>query len=153
MVTAWRIVATRFAADAFSGEGAFVNGGRWNSPGVRMVYTAGSISLALLELLVHLRNTEALRSFSLCPVRIEESLISSLDRAGLPKDWRRSPAPVSLQALGDDWISSGASVVLRVPSAIVDDESNYLLNPEHPKFHRLEMGTPRPFDFDARLLG
>jgi RES domain-containing protein len=153
MVTVWRIVATRYAADAFSGEGAFVNGGRWNSPGVRMVYTAGSISLALLELLVHLRNTEVLRSFSLCPVSFEESLISSLDRADFPKDWRKSPAPASLQALGDDWIASGTSVVLRVPSAIVGDESNYLLNPEHPNFHRLQIGTPRPFDFDTRLLG
>lgn len=152
MITAWRIVATRFAADAFTGEGAFVNGGRWNSPGVRMVYTAGSTSLALLELLVHLRNTEALRAFSLCSVKFEERLVSSLDRATLPKDWRKSPAPVSLQALGDDWISSRASVVLRVPSAVVDDESNYLINPEHRDFRRLEISTPKPFDLDARLL-
>ena len=152
MVTAWRIVATRFVVDAFSGEGALINGGRWNSPGVRMVYTAGSISLALLELLVHLGNTEALRSYSLCSVKFEESLVSSLGRGSLPRGWRKSPAPESLQALGDDWISAGASVVLRVPSAIVDDEGNYLINPEHADFRRLKIGVPKPFDLDDRLL-
>ena len=71
----------------------------------------------------------------------------------MPKDWRESPAPASLQALGDDWISGGASVVLSVPSAIVDDESNYLLNPEHADFHRLKINTAKPFDLDARLVG
>jgi RES domain-containing protein len=152
MVTAWRIVATRFAPDAFSGEGAWRYGGRWNSVGVRVVYTAGSISLAVLELLVHLNDTDVLRSYSKCSVSFDESLITSLTLAKLPPKWRESPAPTVLQALGDEWISSRSSVVLKIPSAIIEDESNYLINPEHKDFGLLDLGAPEPFDLDARLL-
>ena len=151
MIRAWRIVKTRYSADAFSGEGARLYGGRWNSPGTSMVYTAGSTSLATLELLVHL-STSVLPLFSICPVDFDDSLVEILDAATLPRDWRQSPPPISLQTLGDDWISRGSSVVLRVPSAIIASESNYLLNPAHKDFKKLVMGSMEVFELDPRLI-
>ena len=152
MTRAWRIVKTRFSADAFSGEGARLYGGRWNSPGVAMVYTAGSISLATLELLVHLDATSALPSYSICPVDFDNALVESLHLVTLPSDWHQSPPSTSLQLIGDDWISRGSSVVLKVPSAVVQDENNYLINPAHKDFKKLVMGSMKPFQLDRRLM-
>lgn len=151
MTRAWRIIKSRFAADAFSGEGARLYGGRWNSTGIAIVYTAGSVSLATLELLVHLDNTSVLPSFSICPVDFDDSLVESLDLATLPRDWHQSPPPTSLQTIGDDWISRGSSVVLRVPSAVIKNENNYLINPEHTDFKKLVIGSMEAFKLDSRL--
>jgi RES domain-containing protein len=152
MSRAWRIVKTRVAADAFSGEGARLYGGRWNSSGVAMVYTAASISLATLELLVHLDNTSVLPSYSICPVDFDDSLVTILDPATLPSDWRQSPPPTSLQIIGDEWISRSSSVLLRVPSAVIENESNYLINPAHTDFKKLVIGAMEAFKLDPRLL-
>jgi RES domain-containing protein len=144
MVRAWRIFKTRYSADAFSGEGARLHGGRWNSPGTAIVYTTGSESLAQLELLVHLDNTSVLPSFSICPVDFDDSLVELIDRVTLPRDWRQSPPPNSLRAVGDDWISRSSSVVLRVPSTVVESEHNYLINPVHSDFKKLVIGSMEP---------
>lgn len=151
MTRSWRIVKTRFAADAFSGEGARLYGGRWNSPGVAMVYTAGSVSLATLELLVHLDNTSVLPSFAIFPVEFDDSLIELLDLATLPPDWSQSPLSTSLQTIGDDWISRASSVVLRVPSAVIENENNYLINPAHTDFKKLVIGSMEALRLDPRL--
>jgi RES domain-containing protein len=151
MPTAWRIVKTRFAQQAFDGEGARLYGGRWNSVGVRMVYTAGSVSLAVLEILVNLENTDVLPAYSLCAVNFDDDLVTTLDRSRLPAR-RDSPSPPELLAIGDAWIASGSSAVLEVPSAVVESESNYLINPAHPDFAALVIESPRPFTLDPRLL-
>ena len=152
MIRAWRIVKTRYSSDAFSGEGARLYAGRWNSSGVAMVYTAGSKSLATLELLVHLHNTSTLPSFSICPVDFDDSLVELIDPAKLPRDWQQSPSPISLQTIGDDWISRGSSVVLRVPSAVIESENNYLINPTHTHFRKLVIGSMEVFKLDPRLI-
>jgi RES domain-containing protein len=152
MIRAWRIVKTRYSANAFSGEGARRYGGRWNSSGVAMVYTSGSKSLATLELLVHLHTTSVLPSFSICPVDFDDSLVEILDPATLPRDWRQSPPPISIQTVGDDWIARGSSVVLRVPSAVIETEHNYLINPAHTKFKKLVIGSMEVLELDPRLI-
>ena len=152
MVRAWRIVKTGFSADAFSGEGARLYGGRWNSSGIAMVYTAGSKSLATLELLVHLHNTSVLPSFSICPVDFDDSLVELIHPDTLPPDWNQSAAPISLQTIGDDWISRGSSVVFRVPSAVIETENNYLINPGHKDFKLLVIGSMEVFKLDPRLI-
>lgn len=152
MPTAWRIVKTRFAQQAFDGEGARLYGGRWNSVGVRMVYTAGSVSLAVLEILVNLENTDVLPAYSLCAVYFDDAVVSNLDRARLLPNWRDSPSPPELLAIGDAWIASGISAVLEVPSAVVESESNYLINPAHSDFASLVIEPPQQFTFDPRLL-
>lgn len=151
MSRAWPIVKTRYSADAFSGEGARLYGGRWNSAGTAMVYTAGSTSLATLELLVHL-NTSVPSAYSICPVDFDDSLIETLDLATLPRDWRKSPPPISLQTIGDDWIYRASSVVLRVPSAVIESENNYLINPAHTDFKKLVIGRMEVFKLDPRLV-
>lgn len=152
MPTGWRIVKSRFAKRPFDGEGARLYGGRWNSVGVRMVYTAGSVSLAVLEMLVHLESSDVLPSYSLCAVHFDESVVTRLDRSRLSGNWRESPAPPELLMIGDAWIAARSSAVLEVPSAVVESESNYLINPEHPDFVSLVIDPPRPFTFDPRLL-
>ena len=152
MTTAWRIVKTRFASLAFDGEGARANGGRWNSVGVRMVYASGSISLAALELVVHLENTDLLPSYSIIEVNFDNSLVTQLKRSRLPATWQDNPPPPELFAIGDAWISGESSVVLEVPSAVIGSEVNYLINPGHPDSKLLTIGPARPFNLDPRLL-
>jgi RES domain-containing protein len=151
-ITAWRIVKARHAATAFDGEGARVEGGRWNSPGTPLVYTSQSAALAALELLVHLGRGSILAAYVLIPCTIDDALVSRLDRRRLPKNWRSYPAPPELQLMGDEWVRSGGSAVLEVPSVVIDTDSNYLLNPHHSDFHSIRVMKPQPFELDLRLL-
>jgi RES domain-containing protein len=153
MVTAWRIFKRKHAARPFDGEGARLTGGRWNSKGNRVVYTAEHCSLAVLELLVHLDKSSVLPAYSVCPVSFDETLVERLDRSRLPANWRRSLAPPELAKIGDAWLGAMSSVVLEVPSAVIEIENNYLINPRHPDFTSLIVGKPQPFMFDTRLLG
>lgn len=150
-VVAWRIVKRRFARQAFTGEGARRFGGRWNSPGQAVVYTADSQALAALEILVHLDSENLLRKYVAIPVTIGEDLISIPDIAKLPKNWKAFPAPRATRILGDQWVFSRESAVLRVPSVVIPDESNYLLNPLHEDFKKLIIGAPKLFRYDWRL--
>lgn len=145
MLTAWRIVKKRYAAGAFDGEGARLFGGRWNSPGVSAVYVASSRSLAALEMAVHLDPSALLLSFVLIPCEFEERLVTAVDRSALPARWRRVPSPPELAAIGDAWVKQARSAVLAVPSAIIEEESNYLLNPAHPEFSQIRTGVSDTF--------
>ena len=149
-LTAWRICKRKHAKAAFTGEGARRFGGRWNNPGTAIVYTAQSQSLAALEMLVHLDSAELLSRYVLIPLEFDDSLVMRLERA-LPKDWRSEPPPAAVRAIGDEWIWSGASTVLQVPSVLLPAESNFLLNPRHAKFSQVRIGKPVPFQFDPRL--
>lgn len=151
ILQAWRIVKTKRASTAFSGEGARLYGGRWSSPGRSVVYLSSSISLALLEVLVHLDSSPLLAAYSLIRVDFDQSLVERLDKSKLPENWASSPAPIEAQEIGDLWIKELRSPVLTVPSAIVRQEDNYLLNPMHPEFHRITIGEPSHFELDFRL--
>jgi RES domain-containing protein len=149
--SAWRIVFEKYKDVAFSGEGAFLFGGRWNSPGKRAVYCAESRALAALEMLIHLDSPALLRRYLLFEIKFDESLMTTLPVASLPADWRSEPLPPSTQALGDRWIAGAESAVLRLPSVVIPLESNYLLNPTHPDFSGVQIHSPQPFDFDPRF--
>lgn len=149
---AWRLVRTAWVGTAFSGEGARLYGGRWNSKGKRLVYTASSAPLAVLELLVHLRVEEILTDdYSIIKVQFDESLVEEVPRNKLPKHWRSDPPPRSTRIFGNRWFEARLSVVLRVPSAVMPSDSNYLINPTHPDFARIRLGTPETFRLDPRL--
>jgi RES domain-containing protein len=153
-VTAYRICKAKYAKlpyDPFDGEGARRAGGRWNSPGRAAVYTAQSAALAAMEMLVHLGESEILMRYVLIPVEFPARLIRDIDPAGLPKKWWGDPAPPRLRRIGDEWIETAASAVLKVPSAVVQSECNYLLNPAHPSFRHLTIRPARSFRFDPRL--
>ncbi|HTV46891.1 MAG TPA: RES family NAD+ phosphorylase [Phycisphaerae bacterium] len=151
-IHAWRIVKAKHSASAFSGDGAEKFGARWNSRGVSVVYVAGSRSLAMLEILVHLQYEELLKRYVVYEVAFDDALVSSINPATLPRTWRKSPPPVTVQQIGDAWIAGTSSAVLRVPSAIVPTEFNYLLNPAHPDFAKIKIGPKQPVQFDSRLI-
>lgn len=152
MPIAWRLVKRKFAADAFKGAGARTFGGRWNSPGTSVVYCAEHVSLAALEILVRLRDPGPLAAYSLIRVEFADRLVRAVAAKDLPAEWAAFPAPAALRAIGDRWTAGLESVVLRVPSALIESECNYLLNPQHPDFARVEIGEPQDFVFDPRFL-
>jgi RES domain-containing protein len=150
-ITAWRICKAKYAKSMWSGIGARSVAGRWHSKGVPVVYVSATISLAAVEQLVHLDSAEALLSFVKCPVNFDKSLVTFVEVAKLPRNWRADPPPVTLRAIGDNWARSGSTPVLAVPSAVVPEEFNYVINPAHPRFGRLRIGKVQPFTFDPRL--
>ncbi|WP_310414771.1 RES family NAD+ phosphorylase [Chamaesiphon sp. OTE_8_metabat_110] len=149
----WRICEATFAESAFSGEGASIVGGRWNSKGKRMVYTAENLSLAILEVFVHLNVPTVEQDFFVAiKVEIPDNLdVEYMSADRLPSDWYLSSSKSLLQALGDEWIDSVRTPILAVPSAIVPQEFNCLINPFHPQFDRLIIDRPQPFNFDASM--
>ena len=151
MITSWRIVDGRYADDAFSGEGARRYKGRWHSASIRVVYTCSSISLATLELLVRVSRAQLLRDYVVASCTFPEAIVKQADISRLPKDWRDYPAPPELAELGNEWVRSGESAVLAVPSAVTPEEVNYILNVEHEHFRSVEVGPGRPFQLDLRL--
>jgi RES domain-containing protein len=151
MLTVWRLLTARFAKSAFTGDGARLYGGRWNRKGVPLVYTAASQSLAMLEMLVQ---DEPLRArYVMIPARLPENMkIERITSDQLPVNWREAGAREHLQALGNDWVARGSSAVLGVPSVVIPDETNYLLNPAHPAFLKIQIGKPNEFVTDLRLI-
>jgi RES domain-containing protein len=151
MLTVWRLVTARFAKSAFSGDGARFYGGRWNRKGVPLVYTAATQSLAMLEMLVQ---DEPLRArYVMIEARIPGSVrIERVRAEDLPANWRSIAAREQLQAIGTEWARKRSAAVLAVPSAVIPDETNYLLNPLHPDFRRIRVGKPQRFETDLRLI-
>ena len=151
MLTVWRLLTARFAPSAFSGEGARLYGGRWNGKGVPVVYTAGSQSLAMLEMLVQ---DEPLRArYVMIAATLPSHLkIERVTPDQLPADWRKPGALEQLQAIGNAWAQRRSSAALAVPSAVIPAEVNVLLNPLHPSFARIDIGEPQDFVTNLRLI-
>ena len=151
MVTAWRITKNKYQDSAFTGEGAEIAGGRWNSQGTRIVYGSSSISLSILEILVHLESSSVLSSYSVIPFHFNEKQVVELKKADLPRGWAAHPPPVTSQQIGDNWVQDQTSLLLKVPSVVVPLEFNYLLNPAHPDIEKIDIGQPVPLPLDERL--
>lgn len=157
MIGAYRITKQSNVKKAFSGTGARLYGGRWNSVGVEVVYASAHRSLSVLEVLVHMEDGEPgtralLRPYLIYPISFDEALLEALSAASLPADWASHPPAKSTQQIGDDWASRGSSAVLSVPSVVVPEEHNYLLNPNHKQFAEIQVGLPVPCKIDPRLL-
>jgi RES domain-containing protein len=150
-VTTWRICAPEYAGTAFSGEGARIYGGRWNSKGRAVVYSSESVSLAVLEQLVHVEDPAVLDAFVVVSATLDEDSIEVLSPTSLPDNWRTYPAPPYLEEIGDAWLSERRSLALRVPSVTVKGQNNYLINPSHPDFASIEVSEPEPLDLDPRI--
>lgn len=153
MITVWRIdKARRSPEDSFSGEGAALEGGRWNPPGTRIVYAAGSLSLAAMEKFVHLGDEGRSLRFVSYQIGIPSRLrVEELRRLDLPGDWKAVPAPQSTLDIGARWAAEARSPVLKVPSVIIETEHNFLLNPLHLDFKRIRIAPAKPFQLDPRL--
>ncbi len=152
ILTAYRIVQSHLARAAFDGEGARRFGGRWNSPGRRVLYVAETRALAALEMLVHLSSSDILRRrYCVIPVGFPSRLALRVeDKFDLPRGWPSHSAPDDTRRIGDAWCKQRMSCILSVPSAVMPSERNFLLNPAHPAFEDLVRGTPERFEFDQR---
>src|SRR5271157_60790 len=148
----WRICREVHAAGAFTGEGARLYGGRWNSQGVRVVYASPSLALAAIETFVHFEPN--LRPDDLVSIAAElpdDLAVDRLDLNSLPRKWHEL-RDESLRTFGDHWIRAGKTVALHVPSAAIRGEWNVLLNPVHSDFHKLKIERPKRFEFDLRMF-
>ncbi|HUP00021.1 MAG TPA: RES family NAD+ phosphorylase [Gemmatimonadota bacterium] len=147
----WRI--TRRPYRALDGEGARLGGGRWNSEGVPVVYASASLSLAALEYLAHLEIEDAPRDLVTMEIDVPDDIrIEEMGASDLPKGWRTTHDHPACLALGDQWAREGRALALKVPSALIPEESSVLLNPVHPEMRRVRVVSTRPFAFDPRLL-
>ncbi len=146
----WRVCSKKY--QRFDGAGARLYGGRWNAPGIAVVYASDSLALAALELFVHvdvdLMPTDLVAVKADIPDNLETI---TLKAERLPRNWRRYPAPDTLKAIGTAWAARCASAILTVPSAIIPEEHNYLLNPAHRDFKHVRLHKPIPFHFDPRM--
>jgi len=147
----WRIVKEKHAKTAFSGEGARIFEGRWNSGGVRMVYCSEHLSLAALEILVHTQSVTIRDKFRVFRVAWDEKMMTTIDLKKLPNGWNAQPPSLISKKIGDEWIRSDRSAVLAVPSVIVPLEKTFLLNPKHRDFGKIKIKDSGSFALDQRL--
>jgi RES domain-containing protein len=152
MIVAWRLVKWQHRRSAFDGEGARLVGGRWNLPGSTVVYASGSLALAALETFVHLGRAATELKFSAIRIEIPEDVsVERITPKDLPARWRSEPPLQETMRMGTKWVQESRSAVLRVPSVIIPQEINLVLNPKHKEFGRLTIAPPESFTFDSRL--
>ena len=150
----YRICSAKYGKtpeEAFSGFGAKHFPGRWNNKGVSIVYTAENLSLAILEMLVHLDKIMLRLSYVYFEVTASEDMVYHLPPNELPKTWNEYPAPPATKNIGDQWVGGMSSLIMRVPSVLNPLEHTFLINPNHDDFKKLEIKGPLPIPFDLRL--
>jgi RES domain-containing protein len=148
-VTSWRIVKEKYIGAVFTGDGAKKGGGRWNNIGTTMVYTASSLSLATLEALAHQPSYKMLRVYKCIPISFDESVVLKL--SSQPPGWDMIPPTAVSMSVSVQWIKDAQFAVLQIPSIITPGESNFLINPNHPDFPKMTIGSPLDFPYDSRL--
>lgn len=152
VIEVWLITKKKYSTNAFSGEGAKIWGGRFNSPGVSAVYTSNSLSLAILESLVQSNDKSILRNMALVRASIPEELVEVSSLSKLPGGWNRIPLSKTSQRWGHEWLNNSIVPVIRVPSVVVPVEYNYMINPTHTLFSRITIHEAEPLPLDKRFL-
>ncbi|AYL96849.1 RES family NAD+ phosphorylase [Mucilaginibacter celer] len=147
----YRIVKCSYAND-LSGTGARLYGGRWNSEGRAMLYTASSRALAVLEVLVHLQPLIVPDNFCLTEIAVPDGEVATIDIDLLPVNWQDVDPPLILRSFGDAFLKKQEHLLMKVPSSVVPDEYNYLLNPLHPDAGKVKLIKQQSFRFDERLF-
>lgn len=144
----YRFTDRKYAND-LNGKGAANNGGRWNSPGTRVVYCCAAEASTLLEVLAHAE--EAPENHVLVIMDVPDDVVIA-DPVRLPATWKALDYHTATQAVGDTFVNEGKALLLRVPSAITTTDQNYLLNPDHPDAKRVTWKVVDPYTFDKRLF-
>lgn len=140
-------------AGKLSGKGAALSGNRWNSKGVEMIYTSESRALAMAEVIVHLSLAVFPKDFVLLEIEIPDAITKKkLNLKELPEGWNAFPHHPATQQIGDAFIRDGQYAVLQVPSAVVNGDSNYLINPFHIDFEKISIQNATDFPFDNRIF-
>jgi RES domain-containing protein len=153
MASAWRIVRASREKTAFTGEGPWRYGGRWNSQGVRVIYVSEHQSTAAFEVFVNRMPFIMEETYKAFQLEWPDDLTEIFPVKKLPANWRIHPPPIEAREIGDRWIQERGSAVIALPSAISPADTNFLLNPEHPDFKRIRVHPPIDFEFDPRLHG
>ena len=149
----WRICRRPYAVDLLAGRGGLLTSGRWHTRGRHVVYTSGSVALAALEVLVHVDKAALPLDLLQLEINAPDSLrIMRIEVDELPPSWKSHPALPTLQRRGDDWLKQGSTSVLQVPSAVIPDEFNFLLNPQHDEARSIQVTSSRDFSYDPRLF-
>jgi len=149
----YRLSKQQYAGD-LSGLGARLSGGRWNSPGVALVYTSESRALCTAEIAVHTGLGLLPTDYRLVTIFFpDQTILSEIDPEKLPPDWRSFPYPNFTKVIGDQFVKENRHLVLRVPSAVVRGDFNYLINPAHAGISQVNILKTEPFGFDRRLFG
>lgn len=146
----YRITNARYADD-LSGNGARLYGGRWNGEGKPMVYLASSRSLAVVESLVHIVATNIPNDFVMLTIEAPDDFLTIPENV-LPDNWNEYPEQHVLKQIGNSFLKRNEHLLLKVPSALVPEEFNYLMNPLHAKAAKVKVIKKVPFNFDERLL-
>jgi RES domain-containing protein len=146
----YRISKCKFISN-LAGTGAATFGGRWNSKGIHILYTAATPSLALLESVVHISNIP-IDDYCMATIEIPENKLKEIKITDLPKNWFINPAPDNLKLIGDKFIKDNIFLALKLPSAIMMEDFNFLLNPGHPDFNKVNLVATRTIPIDDRLL-
>jgi RES domain-containing protein len=147
----YRIVKCGYADD-LSGTGARLYGGRWNSEGKPAIYLASSRSLAVLEVLVHLPPLMIPDDYCLVEIEVPDNSIKQISVNDLPDNWKDISPPTALKQMGDDFLKKQAYLLMKMPSSIVSQEHNYLLNTQHPGMKKVKILKKELFNFDERLV-
>ena len=151
MRVVYRISPEKHAHD-LSGEGSRLHGARWNKKGTAVIYTAESRALAVLESLVHVSLPNLPAGLKVVSLGIPDSIVpKEIDPSRLPELWRTNPPPFALADIGTDWVVSGESLLLRVPSVVVPDEFTIIINPRHHNMKQIKLLEAVDFVFDERL--
>lgn len=149
---AYRLSRREFAKP-LSGKGAAIKGGRWNSPGVELIYTASNRSLAMAEVAVHLTLATLPDDYVMTTVFLPDDIsLERIAEPGLPENWNVFPHLRSTQAIGDSFAVELISCVLQVPSAVTKGDHNLLINPHHKDFSKIRIVNIEPFPFDMRIF-
>ena len=153
MASAWRIVRASRANTAFTGEGPWRYGGRWNSPGVHVVYVSEHQSTAAFEVFANRVPFILEEKYKAFHLEWPDGLTEIFPAKKLPTNWRVTPPPSETMEIGDRWVQERRSAVLALPSAISPADTNFLLNPKHPAFKSIHIHPPIDYSFNPRLLG
>jgi RES domain-containing protein len=147
----YRLTRRKYAYE-LDGKGAALSFNRWNSKGVAMVYTSSNRALAFAEVAVHLSFHQLPVDYVMIEIEVPDSIkIATLNSDLLELDWYRFPFHPSTQQIGDEFIKANKRTLLKVPSAVVQGEFNYLLNPNHKDFNLISIADVTEFRFDQRL--
>lgn len=148
----YRLTKTSYIND-LSGEGARLFGGRWNKKGIPLLYFSEHLSLCVLELLTRLDFEFITTDYSFLEVEVPSSLILNLNKPEIiTEKWRANPPISSTQDYGTNWLLSQKSLALKVPSAVLPNESNFLINPNHKQFSRIKIIKKTILDLDSRMF-
>ena len=152
VLKSYRIFKSIYLGTANTGYGSSLYPGRWNNRNVPLLYSSETLSLSCLEITVNANVSGLLDNYLFIEYQFKESFVYMIEIKDLPPDWMVSPASNTTRDIGDEWIKSNKSAVLRVPSAIIPQEHNYLINPNHVDFSNITQSKASHFIFDDRLL-